>query len=461
MSIGNPILQGHARQYHGPFQNDHPNSRTSLRRNFNCSSDSAIYASWSYAYCDTEGDDHIVAFLDNTDTMSTPNVDMNGGHALEGIEKGTSFEDGLSASIPSISTTECDETISWDYKNVTESFLGNRSKGMNFEVTFELQQTNGSAEFLVIFNIHLECRALPTSEPIISDSYASCMPAEELKPLYVICIGIYVQWWIASIISSRKKNTAADEHESEESATKVKTPSLKANCIHVTVLLLKVWQIISIIVICALDILYFVDYMQAMPHKSEWSHYLCFVQILTNSSNLKRCLVNVVVYTGSIKFKDGWRAVIKDEYHEEGALHAIFVFVMVIWLQLLGWSLGFVVFLPGFVCYIWIVFALFLVICTIIGFALAVTGGKDDLKKYQIVALYALGISPKWANFKNINDSEETPEMKQIFVKMPIMMIGVIFVVLLCTLSQSYWYSGHYDYIQSFVAVMTERTTDA
>lgn len=138
-----------------------------------------------------------------------------------------------------------------------------------------------------------------------------------MKPFVVIAAGIFVEYWVVTIISSTTKSES-DKSPKEEidlaqtmdkgagnpSSTQAPsnstdtTPSttwesFKSWCISAFKMALKIWQIISALTILSLDIMALVEYVKDHPDQSGWTQYSCYVQICTNSANYKTLIVNM------------------------------------------------------------------------------------------------------------------------------------------------------------------------
>eukprot|EP01083_Nonionella_stella_P188085 692531_1 len=287
----------------------------------------------------------------------------------------------------------------------------------------------------------------------------SCVNPAETKPFLVLIPSVFIQFWISSLLSKGNRNSNSEEDRQDPNRTSINSPpvdspsSWKSSCVKTVKNGLKIWQITSIIIIFIMDILDYIESKNSHKDRSGWQHYNCFVQIMLNSSNFKTCLVGgfVTLWT----FQDivrshhshddfGRMDAIKQLHREQDGTHVI----------------------PGLLCYIWIMIGLSIVfICVFVPivYVISICNGTqggfvgvkyEHLKKYQKVIIHAVGFKPEM--FKDASDPNNVNNAE--WLKSPFFTMVIVLSALLPALSTIYWYSGKYDYFESFVMVLTERS---
>eukprot|EP01083_Nonionella_stella_P239590 838414_1 len=161
MDLGNPIVEGIAFRYHGPFDMDLDLGKypyNYLRRYFSCQRDSQLLLSFNYGFCSTESSDYLRIFLNGV--AFSQRFEMGDGTRLTEIEPGSTFEDNLPSDIDS----RCDRDGKWDYESVSDFYLGSMTGRTLFDITFQFR-TSTYNEYAVLFNVELKCDGYPTAQP--------------------------------------------------------------------------------------------------------------------------------------------------------------------------------------------------------------------------------------------------------------------------------------------------------
>lgn len=274
---------------------------------------------------------------------------------------------------------------------------------------------------------------------------AFCLLEENLKPFAIIIPGIYIQFWIVTIISYRTNKTRPSQNEElllNEHAEMVSTVaylpavSLKSKCFNVFKSALKIWQIVSVAGILALDILHFVTHVKNHQELSAWSHYNCMVEIISSSSNLKTFLANV-----------SWMfAMEKDGPIRADAdiLSWVFFYMMIINL-IMGIPIFLTHLFPALFCYCWFWIPLVVLMFK----SVHLLERNQFLQKHERVFSRLFGV-----HLDNADDDDLSNIMKS-----PLILITItICMFTIPLLSMCYLYSGNWEYVDSFVEVLTERS---
>eukprot|EP01083_Nonionella_stella_P253354 871835_1 len=172
--LGNPIIQGDTYKFHGLFtrQNYPLDSQYHyLSRYFSCNRRSTVFISFYYAFCDeSETSDYVKVRMNNTFSPLYNMKEEDGGIKLDTIE-GSTFQNALPSDIDSA----CDIIGEWWYKTVSDFSAGSVEKETPFLITFTGKVTS-IMEYWALFNLEIECVALPTTEPTPEPSAPSTEP---------------------------------------------------------------------------------------------------------------------------------------------------------------------------------------------------------------------------------------------------------------------------------------------
>eukprot|EP01084_Bolivina_argentea_P030602 56663_1 len=298
---------------------------------------------------------------------------------------------------------------------------------------------------------------------------AFCVETTNLKPFILIIAGIYIQFWITSFIATIPN---------ESPKNKSKWSVCKKKMIKIFKIALTIWQIVCIIIVFILDIYDFINYTMDNDHKSntEWRNFNCFVEILVNSSNVKTCFAGfacLLTWFGEIDImlqqdalhlskllvnqnSNGnigtWNQVkiIQKKYGTLFAMLALeyltlfFVYSAVIFPT--HWF-------PASICYIWVWLSLLAILSYIIVVPMLIftrlCNKCVNVDKYLHYLMCCVGFTTK-------HDMEHIDEGIAIG-KSPFGLITlVVGNVMICTLSQCYWYLGD-SYVNALITVLTER----
>lgn len=157
-------------------------------------------------------------------------------------------------------------------------------------------------------NLSKNCETMDEDSSGTTDATTEfCLHDEQTKPLFVIVIGIYVQFWMSKAIkwrnvtssskdqSDSKKVSLIDEeaefiHPSDLNARELARMREEARTfplVRVFKTGLLLFQVISLLSIFILDILHFAKYVKANPDASGWTHYNCYAQVWSKRSVVK------------------------------------------------------------------------------------------------------------------------------------------------------------------------------
>eukprot|EP01083_Nonionella_stella_P294221 1000392_1 len=112
--LDNPIVEGLAYRYHGPFTRMNDTTSTTMTRYFSCQRDSYLYLSFDYAYCNTEESDYVQLSLNDVYLPTIYYMNDLNPYAWLGFFEGYEdnvFNDGL----PSDIGYKCD-AVKWEWK---------------------------------------------------------------------------------------------------------------------------------------------------------------------------------------------------------------------------------------------------------------------------------------------------------------------------------------------------------
>eukprot|EP01083_Nonionella_stella_P253355 871836_1 len=149
--LGNPIIQGDTYKFHGLFTK--PNYSLGSRSNY-------LYR---YFSCNRRS----TVRMNNTFSPLYNMKEEDGGIKLDTIE-GSTFQNALPID------SNCDIIGDWYYKTVSDFSAGSVEKETPFLITFTGRA--GSREYWALFNLEIECVALPTTEPTPEPSAPSTEP---------------------------------------------------------------------------------------------------------------------------------------------------------------------------------------------------------------------------------------------------------------------------------------------
>eukprot|EP01083_Nonionella_stella_P294219 1000390_1 len=157
--LDNPIVEGLAYRYHGPFTRMNDTTSTTMTRYFSCQRDSYLYLSFDYAYCNTEESDYVQLSLNG---VYLPAMYYMGyfSKPFQYAEYDGTFENAL----PSDIDYKCDDTRDWYFESITIYDLGSMIEGNVFQIRFIIKTTLAD-EYAVLFNVEVECRGFPTTNP--------------------------------------------------------------------------------------------------------------------------------------------------------------------------------------------------------------------------------------------------------------------------------------------------------
>eukprot|EP01083_Nonionella_stella_P298193 1012418_1 len=152
-SLGNPIVQGQAIQYHGPFQKQGDSKENLMTRRFSCKRDSTLFFSFNYGYCiEGDGGTDWIKLIINDNILSQHYLEN--GRNLENIETQNTFNN-----LP----RDCAKIQNWEYRNATQNTTFWK-KDLSMRIQFKIKMA-GKDKYSVVFNVSVTCVALPTAQP--------------------------------------------------------------------------------------------------------------------------------------------------------------------------------------------------------------------------------------------------------------------------------------------------------
>eukprot|EP01083_Nonionella_stella_P264281 896748_1 len=180
--LGNPYIDEAPKApliFHGIFTKINSNTASgynTMYRYFSCLRGAMVYVSFDYAFCDyADGDmrygSHYIQVGLNHDVSQE--YDMEGGTPLTSLEPDLSFVNNLEGNI-----VKCDDLTKWDYKTVSNYLAGSVEKRTQFLIIIQSLVTSYN-DFHVLFNLEIECVALPTTEPTPEPSAPSTEPTTD------------------------------------------------------------------------------------------------------------------------------------------------------------------------------------------------------------------------------------------------------------------------------------------
>eukprot|EP01084_Bolivina_argentea_P031382 58093_1 len=117
----------------------------------------------------------------------------------------------------------------------------------------------------------------------------NCVTTDELQPLSLIFIGIITQSIVTVIIKGGKDDS--NNANSKFSCKRFASKSFKLS--------LKLWQVISLILVFVFDIIEFTQFMKRSS-EAVWTDYQCLASILLSSSNIKKIMINILAIPSRI-----------------------------------------------------------------------------------------------------------------------------------------------------------------
>ena len=236
------------------------------------------------------------------------------------------------------------------------------------------------------------------------------------------------------------------DEEAGKQSVSPPTTTLKSACIDAFKTTLKLWQIVSVAAILVLDIMHFVNHIKQHRDHSGWIHYNCYVEIILSSSNFKTFWANFMTMISALDYKS-----------HLGLLFWIFGALLVIE--------GMLIFptfcthlIPAFATYCW-VWIVCIIPYRLLLFCLLRWREKQEHKRLSSALYCCLGLDvDSLEKSKEKEGDDRFLEDEAAFQKSPLVLIILVLCFLMIPgLSQCYWYSGHWSYIESFVEVFTER----
>ena len=189
--LGNSIVEGQNNRYHGPYTKTAPISSaasTYIVRTFECLRESKIFISYSIAYCETSKDEidgtdwfRLMALDSTSNAISRIQMDPSLGMPFADYETEEPFNTNvkIADNDGDYVTNDCDNVNEYYYQNISNVTTGSRNASVPFTVTFRSSVSDSGDEWVLVYDISIECEAYPystdtpTTEPTSNPSTGS------------------------------------------------------------------------------------------------------------------------------------------------------------------------------------------------------------------------------------------------------------------------------------------------